>query len=784
MQIMKPYLLAFLLFIFFSNISPSQTTIVFQGFEGTAADNWTYTGPTQNTASGQVTVGAGNYGAGYAKTGSNSMRAGGGSTGCGSGSANCINGASSGGSCNNASNGKIVSFSAVNVSCLSGVVLSVSHRCHVLCSSQGQGFDAGETLLFQVSLNGGAFTTVGTITGSGNYGWTYATTPAGVSTTVANPFTYNVPAGTTSVAFQTVSNTDRADEVYYLDDVRLTTTTTGYAFPGTTGLWGGYVSTDWFNACNWNDRTVPTATTNVTFPSNNTGNRDIVINASTNPTCNNLTINGSGSKQIKGEGNATKRLTINGNLTIGSTDGLDFSDGTAGSADGTIELYGNWINSGVESDFKEGNSTVKFMGTANQSITTADPSGVEAFYILDINKASGTITMNDDVWIDKDIEGGTNTLVTFTQGKLDLNGKELKMWNPNEQAIFRTSGGIISEKTNNSSKLTWAIENNTGAHVFPFVRTDNFYIPFTFNLTAGDVNDLSVSTYPTAGNNTPYPVTPQLVSNVNDAAGMDNSPYTVNRFWQIDKTGPSGTANLTFTYGDNEWDSAEPSDYEAQRWDSPTSLWQAATAGQTQNVVANSVTVPGVTVFSPWTLASKLSPLPIELLSFSAWYNDQKHVDLKWATATEKNNDLFIVERSTDAINFEEICWVKGAGTSLQKKSYGCVDTDPKNGISYYRLKQIDFDRTFSYSQIEAVSVSFAKEIKVYPNPNETGKLKIVTGDSPASIKVLDAIGKMIFQLESTELLTELDLTVFGKGVYMVSVITNDKTFTTKVIYN
>ena len=654
----------------------------------------------------------------------------------------------------------------------------------MLCSTQAHGFDAGETLLFQVSLNGGAFTTVGTITGSGNYGWVYTTNPAGVSTTVANLFTYNVPAGTTSIAFQTVSNTDRADEVYYLDDVKLTTTTTGYSFPGTAGLWGGYVSTDWFNACNWNDRTIPTAATNVTFPSNNTGNKDIVINTSTNPTCNNLTINGTGSKQIKGEGSATKKLTINGNLTIASTDGLDFSDGTTGTADGTIELYGNWINNGVESDFKEGNSIVKFMGTANQSISTADPAGEEAFYALDINKSSGTVTMNDDVWIDKDIEGGTNALLTFTQGKLDLNGKTIKIWNPNEQAVTRTSGGIVSEKTNNSSKVTWAIENNTGAHIFPFINAANFYIPFTFNLTAGDVDDLTVSTYPTASNNTPYPTTPQSVSNVDDAAGVDNSTNTVNRFWQIDKTGSSGTASLTFTYGDNEWDAGEPSDYEAQRWNAPTSLWQAALPGQTQNVASNSVTVPNVTTFSPWTLASKLSPLPIELLSFSAQYDGHKNVELTWTTATEVNNDFFSVERSTDAVNFEEVCRVKGSGTSLQKKKYGCVDTDPKKGISYYRLKQMDFDRTFSYSQIEPVSIGRDEDIKVYPNPNETGKLKIATGSNRAFIKVFDGIGKMVYQLEGTEGLTELDLEPFGMGVYLVSIISGDKTVTTKVIYH
>jgi hypothetical protein len=770
---MKTHLL-FFIFIFFNTIVFSQTTIAFQGGEGTAADNWgfaTITNAGGPTPPGIVSV--------LPRTGTNAIRAAGGTNiGC-SGGSNCITGGST-----NATgcsmHGNTVTFNSVNVSCLSGVQLSCYHRSHNCGGSGGSGFDSGESLFFEVRLNGGAWTTVGTLTGGSDLQWTYASGTVGG---VANPFSYNVPAGTNTFEFRVRATINRADEVFYLDDVKLTTTTTGYSFPGTAGLWGGYVSTDWFNACNWNDRNIPTAATNVVFPSNNTGGRDIVINASTNPTCNNLTINGSGSQQIKGEGNVTKKLTINGNLTIASTDGLDFSDGTTGSADGTIEIYGNWINNGVESDFKEGNSTVKFMGTANQSISTADPAGEEAFYILDINKSSGTVTMNDDVWIDKDIEGGTNPLLTFTQGKLDLNGKTLKIWNANEQAVSRTSGGIVSEKTNNSSKVTWAIENNTGAHVFPFINAANYYIPFTFNLSAGDVNDLTVSTYPTAANNTPYPTTPQSVSNVNDAAGVNNSSNTVNRFWQIDKTGASGTASLTFTYGDNEWDASEPSDYEAQRWDTPTSLWQAALPGQVQNVGANSVTVPNVTTFSPWTLASKLSPLPIELLGFSAHYDGEKNVYLAWATATEVNNDFFSVERSTDAVNFEEICRVRGAGTSLQKKTYACVDTEPKNGISYYRLKQIDFDRTFSYSQIEPVSIGRDEEIKIYPNPNETGKLKIATGNTRASVKVFDAIGKMIIQLESAEGLTELDLGPFGTGIYIVSVVTNDKTVTTKVIY-
>ncbi len=743
----------------------AQTTIAFQGGEGTAADNWGFTAPFNAGGSALLQPG---IVATLPRTGTKSIRAAGGNNTSCSGGANCITG-NNPGATGCSMHGNTISFNSINTSCLSGVVLTCYHRSHTACS--GSGFDTGESLFFEVSLNGGAFTTVGTLTGSGGeYTWAYTTTPAGQSSTVTNPFTYNVPAGTNTFAFRVRATINRADEVFYLDDVKLTTTTTGYTFPGTAGLWGGYVDDNWFNACNWSDRTVPTSATNVTFPSNNTGNNNIVIQPATNPICNNLTINGAGARQIKGEGAVTKKLTIMGNLSIGSTDGLDFSDGTTGTPDGTIELYGNWTNLGVESDFKEGNSTVKLLGTANQSINTADIE--EAFYILEINKGSGLVTMNDDVWIDKDFEGGTNPLLIFTQGNLDLNNHILKIWNSNEQAVTRTSGGAISEKTSNASKVTWFIDNNTGAHIFPFVRTDNFYIPFTFNLTAGDVNDLTMSTYPTPNNNTPYPVTPQTVTNLYGAAGADNSANTINRFWQIDKTGASGTANLTFTYGDNEWDSFELPNYEAQRW-SPSS-WQAAPGSQTQNSATNSVFVPGITTFSPWTLASKLLPLPVELIDFSAIYNE-KQVDLNWTTATENDNHYFTVERSGDGQNFEPILHKNSAGNSRNINYYQEKDLYPLPGISYYRLKQTDFNQNFKHSKIVSVETYNENSATLYPNPTEDGKLHVSVVsqknvDDLVTVEIFNAIGKLVSVNNYKQSNVNLNFSEFGKGIYFVRV--------------
>ena len=144
-------------------ISPflkGQVTIAYQGFEGNASDTWGFTPPFQNLNLPQVLVGANNYGVGYAAVGNNSMRIGGGSTTCGNGSANCINNALNGANCSNNKNGLSLELQAIDIPCYNNVNVSVAYRTHVLCSGEGQGFDSGDNIYFEVSLNGAAFVAV------------------------------------------------------------------------------------------------------------------------------------------------------------------------------------------------------------------------------------------------------------------------------------------------------------------------------------------------------------------------------------------------------------------------------------------------------------------------------------------------------------------------------------------------------------------------------------------------------------------------------------------------
>lgn len=124
---------------------------------------------------------------------------------------------------------------------------------------------------------------------------------------------------------------------------------------------------------------------------------------------------------------------------------------------------------------------------------------------------------------------------------------------------------------------------------------------------------------------------------------------------------------------------------------------------------------------------SIISILPIKLVSFEANLNDDK-VDLKWITSTEINNDYFTIEKSKDLKNWDIVTTVSGAGNSNVNIEYFDLDNSPYQGISYYRLKQTDFDGAFTYSNTVPVKIEkrFDKGISLFPNPVERGhELKI-----------------------------------------------------------
>jgi hypothetical protein len=184
-------------------------------------------------------------------------------------------------------------------------------------------------------------------------------------------------------------------------------------------------------------------------------------------------------------------------------------------------------------------------------------------------------------------------------------------------------------------------------------------------------------------------------------------------------------------------------------------------------------------------------PLPIELIHFKgAPYNT--YVKLEWATMTETNNKLFIIERSEDADNFEQIGLLNGAGNSQTLKKYNFFDKKSLNEVVYYRLKQIDFDNSFEYSGIIAVKIKLNNEIKTYPNPAQnqiTIEFNTTRFDEELMVNIMDLTGKKIknITIKTAQNIStyNIDLSSIQQGFYFFQVIQQSgEIFQTKIIKN
>jgi hypothetical protein len=178
-----------------------------------------------------------------------------------------------------------------------------------------------------------------------------------------------------------------------------------------------------------------------------------------------------------------------------------------------------------------------------------------------------------------------------------------------------------------------------------------------------------------------------------------------------------------------------------------------------------------------------LSILPLELLMFKANL-ENKEIVLEWMIQSEINLDYYSIERSQDALNWEQINVVKIFEPSSVSKNYKVFDSTPLNGTTYYRLKQVDLDGRVKYSKTETLESSQSFEINIFPNPNESGLLKIVQNKKNSlEIKLINSLGNLIYQKNSNDMYTEIDLSPFDKGIYVVYISSNSNFICNKITY-
>ncbi|MEM6343382.1 MAG: T9SS type A sorting domain-containing protein [Bacteroidota bacterium] len=182
--------------------------------------------------------------------------------------------------------------------------------------------------------------------------------------------------------------------------------------------------------------------------------------------------------------------------------------------------------------------------------------------------------------------------------------------------------------------------------------------------------------------------------------------------------------------------------------------------------------------FNPCLVDTYTDPnsFPVEWVGFDGRVSGETVV-LNWTTATELNNDHFVIERSTDGENFSSISSLAGNGTTNEKIDYQFVDRSPVNGDNYYRLKQVDFDGQFAYSEILRLKVEPNNfRYSLYPNPTSDQLHISSTEKEITQIEILDLSGRKISVPSTQSDLYQWTLEVahLQPGTYLVRVETEN----------
>lgn len=466
-------------------------------------------------------------------------------------------------------------------------------------------------------------------------------------------------------------------------------------------------------------------------------------------------------------------VKVNGTIQINASSNI--------SNNGTIDFTGNWTNNSGGNVFGTSAGTVELSGN-NQTIGGTNATEFNNLFLL----GTGDVTLLQSI--------GTGGLTALENGVLALNNQQLILnsntlttHNSSAGAFTRISGFIVSETepTPGYGRVRWEVNNPSGGtYVWPFGSdATNDFLPVTLTFTLAGINNgaFVIATYPTDvwqnPNNRPLPTG---VASTDDQSGNENAENVVDRWWIIETENYAlePTASLSLTYRDSEATTGNNTIIEStlQMQHNDGLVWSQPPVGA--NVAAtNTAFANGVNDWNyAWVLVESAMPLPIELVEFSAQAVNNSAVLCEWTTASEIGNDYFTIERSVDATHFEEVGVIDGAGNSSVPLFYSFTDQNPYHGISYYRLRQTDFNGEISYSEIRAVEITSASGfiLNAFPNPFN-GLLAVravLPEDDQLKIELRNELGQLVgdshyaFPLLKGTSNFVLDFSTVAVGVY------------------
>lgn len=338
-----------------------------------------------------------------------------------------------------------------------------------------------------------------------------------------------------------------------------------------------------------------------------------------------------------------------------------------------------------------------------------------------------------------------SSILTFTAGRVNMSGYNITLSPTTAGALVHgltsASGWMYGGNFIRTRPASTVITVGTAHSLFPLGSSGDWR-PFFVGQTS-DPN--------TAGTITVSHTNSTSTSNVsiNDGVMITRRHDS---FWSLSTSGISAGATFALRAGGTNFGTIEAGagDIRMSTTTGVVGSHVAGTGGPTDwRVNRGSVTFGGLANnFHVASTDNVNSPLPVELVSFAGEVV-KNGIQLKWETSSELNNDFFNVERSADGETFSTVGEkIKGAGTTNQARSYNLVDQSPLYGTSYYRLKQTDFDGTFSFSKI--ISVTYDGPVfpvmNVYPNPTKgdfiTIKIEGLKNMETVPVIIYDQVGK------------------------------------------
>lgn len=367
-------------------------------------------------------------------------------------------------------------------------------------------------------------------------------------------------------------------------------------------------------------------------------------------------------------------------------------------------------------------------------------------------------------------------------------------------------GWIVSEWDGNF--IQWKVTGGS-TYTFPFGTTTTVamdslgtdattlaYIPFSF--TPANSITMSVSTYGTGANNTPWANT---IANMNSAYGGSATGSVIDRWWRVNATG-AGNSNMSMSYrGSENTTTTTPTDVTwAQEWDNNLKSWVHPTnpgkKGNGNAATVDSSVSPNVPSAQfdanhvVWVLVRASHPLPIELLGFHGQCKGDS-VEVDWSTASEINSAYFILEKSIDGLKYDSITAIEAAGNSNSVKNYSFNDTQINDVVVYYRFKQVDFDGKFEYSDVIALHCLETDPFSYLIYPNPVGNMLTISFTTNQSMN----ISYIIYDSKGAKVLNNnlslingvskfyINTSGLAESVYMIQIYnTNSKLFASKFI--